>query len=168
MKQFAIAISLMLAMTLPSFSQQQHPIVEKDYVAYLFTYFTGNHISEEAVCYAVSMDGYTYWALNDGKPVLDSKVISSTGGVRDPHILRSQDGHTFYMVVTDMVSDNGWDSNRAMVLLKSNDLVNWTHSIINMQKRYKGQEKLKRVWAPQTVFDPEAGKYMVYLSLIHI
>ena len=137
MRHFAVAISLMLAMTLPSFSQQ-HPIVEKDYVAYLFTYFTGNHISEEAVCYAVSMDGYTYWALNDGKPVLDSKVISSTGGVRDPHILRSQDGHTFYMVVTDMVSGNGWDSNRAMVLLKSNDLVNWTHSIINMQKRYKG------------------------------
>ena len=164
MRHFAVAISLMLAMTLPSFSQQ-HPIVEKDYVAYLFTYFTGNHISEEAVCYAVSMDGYTYWALNDGKPVLDSKVISSTGGVRDPHILRSQDGHTFYMVVTDMVSDNGWDSNRAMVLLKSNDLVNWTHSIINMQKRYKGQEKLKRVWAPQTVFDPEAGKYMVYWSM---
>ena len=83
MRHFAVAISLMLAMTLPSFSQQ-HPIVEKDYVAYLFTYFTGNHISEEAVCYAVSMDGYTYWALNDGKPVLDSKVISSTGGVRDP------------------------------------------------------------------------------------
>lgn len=77
MRHFAVAISLMLAMTLPSFSQQ-HPIVEKDYVAYLFTYFTGNHISEEAVCYAVSMDGYTYWALNDGKPVLDSKVISST------------------------------------------------------------------------------------------
>ena len=122
-------------MTLPAFSQQ-HPIVEKDYVAYLFTYFTGNHISEEAVCYAVSMDGYTYWALNDGKPVLDSKVISSTGGVRDPHILRSQDGHTFYLVVTDMVSDNGRDSNRAMVLLKSNALVNWTHSIIYMQKRY--------------------------------
>ena len=36
MRHFAVAISLMLAMTLPSFSQQ-HPIVEKDYVAYLFT-----------------------------------------------------------------------------------------------------------------------------------
>ena len=64
-----------------------------------------------------------------------------------------------------MVSDNGWDSNRAMVLLKSTDLVNWSHSVINMQKRYKGQEKLKRVWAPQTIFDPEAGKYMVYWSM---
>ena len=81
-------------MTLPSFFPNNILSLQKDYVAYLFTYFTGNHISEEAVCYAVSMDGYTYWALNDGKPVLDSKVISSTGGVRDPHILRSQDGHT--------------------------------------------------------------------------
>ena len=43
----------------------------------------------------VSMDGYTYYALNNNKPVLDSKVISSTGGVRDPHILRGEDGQTF-------------------------------------------------------------------------
>ncbi len=135
--------------------------------AYLFTYFQGNHISQEQVCYAVSLDGYTYWALNDNKPVLDSKVISSTGGVRDPHILRTQDGKWFYMVVTDMVSDNGWDSNRAMVLLKSQDLINWEHSVINMQKKYEGQERLKRVWAPQTVYDPQADKYMVYWSMQH-
>lgn len=112
-------------------ANSQNNVAEKDYIAYLFTYFTGNHISEEAVCYAVSTDGYTYWALNDNKPVIDSKIISSTGGVRDPHILRCEDGKTFYMVVTDMVSDNGWDSNRAMVLLKSTDLVNWNHSVIN-------------------------------------
>lgn len=163
-KSIAVAISLIFSVVLSAFSQQKE-IQEKDYVAYLFTYFTGNHISEEAVCYAVSMDGYSYWALNGGKPVLDSKVISSTGGVRDPHILRGEDGKTFYMVLTDMVSANGWDSNRAMVLLKSNDLVNWTHTVINMQKKYEGQESLKRVWAPQTIFDPEAGKYMVYWSM---
>lgn len=163
-KSIAVAISLIFSVVLSTFSQQKE-VQEKDYVAYLFTYFTGNHISEEAVCYAVSMDGYSYWALNGGKPVLDSKVISSTGGVRDPHILRGEDGKTFYMVLTDMVSANGWDSNRAMVLLKSNDLVNWTHTVINMQKKYEGQESLKRVWAPQTIFDPEAGKYMVYWSM---
>ena len=163
-KSIAVAISLIFSVVLSAFSQQKE-VQEKDYVAYLFTYFTGNHISEEAVCYAVSMDGYSYWALNGGKPVLDSKIISSTGGVRDPHILRSEDGKTFYMVLTDMVSANGWDSNRAMVMLKSNDLVNWTHTVINMQKKYEGQESLKRVWAPQTIFDPEAGKYMVYWSM---
>lgn len=162
MKNKIIALILLLSALTPAFAEK---IEEKDLTAYLFVYFTGNHISQEAVCYAVSMDGYSYWALNNNKPVIDSKVISSTGGVRDPHILRCEDGKTFYMVVTDMVSDNGWDSNRAMVLLKSTDLVNWSHSVINMQKRYEGQEKLKRVWAPQTIFDPEAGKYMVYWSM---
>ena len=163
MKRMAGVLCLLAVGTLSALSQKS--VEEKDYVAYLFVYFTGNHISEEAVCFAVSMDGYSYWALNGGKPVLDSKVISSTGGVRDPHILRCEDGKTFYMVVTDMVSGNGWDSNRAMVMLKSTDLVHWTHSVVNMQKRYEGQEQLKRVWAPQTVFDPEAGKYMVYWSM---
>lgn len=162
MKNKILAFLLCLSALTPAFAEK---IEEKDLAAYLFVYFTGNHISQEAVCYAVSMDGYTYWALNDNKPVIDSKVISSTGGVRDPHILRCEDGKTFYMVVTDMVSDNGWDSNRAMVLLKSTDLVHWSHSVINMQKRYEGQEKLKRVWAPQTIYDPEAGKYMVYWSM---
>lgn len=162
MKNRILAFILLLSALVPAFAEK---VEEKDLTAYLFVYFTGNHISQEAVCYAVSMDGYTYWALNDNKPVIDSKVISSTGGVRDPHILRCEDGKTFYMVVTDMVSDNGWDSNRAMVLLKSTDLVHWSHSVINMQKRYEGQERLKRVWAPQTIFDPEAKKYMVYWSM---
>ena len=140
-------------------------VSDKDMAGYLFVYFTGNHISQEAVCYALSPDGYNFKALNGGKPVLDSRVISSTGGVRDPHILRSQDGKWFYMVLTDMVSGNGWDSNRAMVMLKSKNLVDWEYSVINMQKRYKNQERLKRVWAPQTVYDFNAGKYMVYWSM---
>ena len=143
------------------------PPAEKDFNAYLFTYFTGNDINEEQIRFAVSMDGYDYYALNNNNPVLDSKEIASTGGVRDPHILRCEDGRTFYMVVTDMVSATGWDSNRAMVLLKSTDLVNWDHSVVNIQKRYPGQSNLKRVWAPQTIFDREAGKYLVYWSMQH-
>src|SRR5680860_139816 len=70
--------------------------------AYLFTYFTGNGPEEEAIRYAVSLDGYNYRALNNNEPVLDSKEISTSGGVRDPHILRGDDGKTFYMVATDL------------------------------------------------------------------
>lgn len=149
------------------YSIAQSSIAEKDYVGYLFAYFTGNSVEEEAVRFAISADGYNFMALNKNQPVIDSKQISSTGGVRDPHILRGEDGKTFYMVVTDMTSSKGWDSNRAMILLKSTDLVNWTSSIINIQKKYKGQENLKRVWAPQTIYDPEAQKYMVYWSMQH-
>jgi hypothetical protein len=140
-------------------------IADKDLTAYLFVYFTGNSIEEEAVRYAVSADGYHYYHLNDNKPVLDSKTISSTGGVRDPHILRGDDGKTFYMVLTDMTSSKGWDSNRAIVLLKSTDLVNWKSTVINIQTLFPGNENLKRVWAPQTIYDAKAGKYMIYFSM---
>lgn len=143
------------------------PAQNENYSAYLFAYFTGNRVEEEAVRYAISKDGFNFYTLNNNQPVIDSKQISSTGGVRDPHILRSQDGKTFYMVLTDMTSHLGWSSNRAMVLLKSNDLINWTSSVVNIQKKYKNQENLLRVWAPQTVFDPEAGKYMIYWSMLH-
>lgn len=150
----------------PSLSQgYKNGPAEKDFAGYLFTYFRGNDVKDEAICFAISRDGYNYLALNNNNPVVDSKDISSTGGVRDPHILRTQDGNEFYMVVTDMTSSKGWDSNRAMVLLKSEDLVNWTSSIVNIQKKYPNQENLKRVWAPQTIYDPDADKYMIYWSM---
>ncbi|MBP3537048.1 MAG: family 43 glycosylhydrolase [Muribaculaceae bacterium] len=138
-----------------------------DNSAYLFAYFTGNDIQDEAIKFALSRDGLNYTALNDNCPVIDSRLISETGGVRDPHIMRTEDGKHFYMVVTDMTSCKGWDSNRGLTLLKSDDLVNWTASVINIQKRYKGNENLKRVWAPQTIYDRDAGKYMVYWSMQH-
>jgi arabinoxylan arabinofuranohydrolase len=142
-------------------------IASAQYKAYLFTYFTGNVKADEQIKFAISRDGYNFRALNGNKPVIQSSAISETGGVRDPHILRGADGKTFYMVVTDMVSANGWNSNRAMVLLKSTDLINWSSSIINMQKRFAGNDSLLRVWAPQTIYDPKAKKYMIYWSMKH-
>ena len=157
-------LTLVLLSMVVQLSGAQLP-AEKDYVAYLFAYFTGNRIDEEAVRFAISTDGYNYRTLNNNEAVIDSRKISSTGGVRDPHILRCQDGKTFYMVLTDMVSGKGWDSNRAMVLLKSTNLTDWTSSIVNIQQKYAGQENLKRVWAPQTIYDEAAQKYMVYWSM---
>lgn len=165
MKKIKKAILLISLLIISTSHKAENSIVEKDYVGYLFAYFTGNDIADEAVRYAISDDGYNFFTLNNNQAVIDSKLISSTGGVRDPHILRCEDGKTFYMVVTDMTSSKGWDSNRAMILLKSTDLVNWTSSIINIQRKYSGQENLKRVWAPQTIYDPNAKKYMVYWSM---
>lgn len=164
-----ILINLISLLGIPLIAQKEYKsnIREKDFAGYLFAYFTGNDVKDEAVCYALSRDGYNFIALNNNNPILDSKEISSTGGVRDPHILRGEDGNTFYMVLTDMTSSKGWDSNRAMVLLKSDDLINWTSSIVNIQQKYPNQENLKRVWAPQTVYDPSVGKYMVYWSMQH-
>ncbi|QEC54449.1 family 43 glycosylhydrolase [Flavisolibacter ginsenosidimutans] len=139
----------------------------QQYSAYLFAYFTGNAKADESIHFAISKDGYNFRALNSNRPVLSSEKISSTGGVRDPHILRGADGKTFYMVATDMVSALGWNANRAMVLLKSNDLIHWSSSVVNIQKRFPGNDSLLRVWAPQTIYDDSAKKYMIYFSMKH-
>ncbi len=135
-------------------------------VAFLFTYFNSNAPEDEQICYALSDDGYNYTPLNHGNPVIKSDSIALTGCVRDPHILRCEDGKTFYMVVTDMRSSLGWSSNRGMVLLKSTDLINWEHSTVHFPTKYpKKWGNVIRVWAPETVYDEKAGKYMVFYSL---
>lgn len=167
MKRSFILIILCLYIPVIIMGQDNSDAHENDKTAYLFVYFTGNNVADESIHFAISPDGYHYLALNNNQPVIDSKTISSTGGVRDPHILRCQDGKTFYMVATDMTSYKGWDSNRAMVLMKSTDLINWSSTVINIQQTYPGNEDLKRVWAPQTIFDKQAGKYMIYWSMQH-
>lgn len=137
------------------------------YTAYLFTYFTGNAPQEEQIRYALSDDGWTWNPLNNGNPVIASDSIALKKAVRDPHILRGDDGY-FYQVVTDMASSQGWASNRGMVLLRSKNLINWEHHTIHFPEKYKGTNfaNVTRVWAPQTIFDASVGKYMVYFSLL--
>ncbi len=139
---------------------------EPQYSAYLFAYFTGNGPGEEQVHYAISKDGFSYFALNDNEPVIDSKTISTSGGVRDPHVLRGEDGW-FYMVLTDLyVPEMGW-KNTAMVMLKSRDLINWEHTVIDIPKTYPETfGDVFRVWAPQTAYDKEQQKYMLYWSML--
>jgi hypothetical protein len=139
---------------------------ENELNAYLFAYFTGNDPGEETIHFAISEDGYNYKALNNNQPVLDNVEISSTGGVRDPHILRGNDGKTFYMVATDLyVPEMGWQ-NYAMVLLKSTDLIHWESSVVNIPETFPDEfGEVFRVWAPQTIFDQKTGKYMIYFSM---
>jgi len=135
--------------------------------AYLFAYFTGNRPEQEQIHFAYSDNGFDFTPLNDGKPIISSDSIAIKKGVRDPHILRGPDG-CFYMVVTDMRCSQGWSSNRGIVLLKSDDLVTWSHHTVNFPEKYKGTnlENVTRVWAPQTIWDEKAGKFLVYFSLL--
>ncbi len=135
------------------------------YAAYLFVYFTGNGPAEEAIRFATSSDGLNYKALNYNQPILSSADISASGGVRDPHILRAENG-MFYMVVTDMhVAKNGWGPNEGMVLLKSKDLTHWQSSKIHVPTRFPQWAGVNRVWAPQTIYDPQQKKYLIYWSM---
>ncbi len=159
--------SLILVLLVNIFSSCENQNPEDDSLSgYLFVYFTGNGPGEEAIRFAISDDGYNYRALNNNQPILDSKTISSSGGVRDPHILRGADGKTFYMVATDLyVPEQGWN-NFAMILMKSTDLVNWTTSIVNIPETFPEEfGDVNRVWAPQTIYDEASGKYMIYFSM---
>lgn len=149
------------------FAQTARP--EPKFDGYLFAYFegSGDKKQQEQLRYAVSADAVHWFALNNNQPIIASSEISQTGGVRDPHILRGTDGKSFYMVATDMfVMKDGWGHNPGIVLLKSDDLVNWKHGIVDLEKAYpRNFKNVKWVWAPQTIFDPAAGKYLVYFTV---
>lgn len=135
------------------------------YTKYLFLYFPSN--SDENIYYALSDDGFNYTPYNNGQRIVAADTVSIKGGLRDPHVLRAHDGW-YYMVATDMRSAEGWASNRGMVLMKSKDLINWEHSTVHFPTKYQGTNfaNVTRVWAPETIYDPVEGKYMVYYSLL--
>ncbi len=144
---------------------RQEPV----YDGYLFAYFegTGPKNLQEQLHFGLSTDAVNWHALNNNQPIIPSKDISSTGGIRDPHVLRGEDQKSFYMVATDMFTiKNGWDYNPGIVLLRSTDLINWSHGIIDLEKLYpKKFPNVKWVWAPQTIYDPAEGKYLVYFTV---
>jgi beta-xylosidase len=137
---------------------------------YLFAYFEGSGDTNlmEQLRFAVSEDAQNWYALNENRPIIASDSISESGGIRDPHILRGEDG-CYYIVATDMhVFDpkQGWGANPGIVLLKSKDLINWTHAKINLSKDWSEHfGDAYWVWAPQTIYDRKARKYMIYFTL---
>ncbi|MDE6533628.1 MAG: glycoside hydrolase family 43 protein [Muribaculaceae bacterium] len=143
---------------------------QEDYDSYLFVYFPSN--SDENLYYAIGDDGYNYTPLNGGKMVMSSDTVAIKKGIRDPHILRGPDGR-FYMVATDMQCREGWSSNRGIVMYSSDDMVNWKHSTVHFPDRFKEWVNVKRVWAPEVIWDPDyentngsKGRFLVFFSLL--
>lgn len=143
------------------------------YKGYLFAFFPSN--SDENLYYAYSDDGFNYTVLNNGQRVMASDTVALKKAIRDPHILRGEDGKTFYMVATDMKCAEGWASNRGIVLYKSTDLVHWQHSTVNFPTRFpNGWSSVTRVWAPEVIWDANydngagkaKGRYLIYFSLL--
>ncbi len=165
MKNKLIIAALLLSLVSPAKGQKSK---ETPFSGYLFAYFEGSGDGnlQEHLRFAVSEDAKNWYALNGNRPVISSDTISESGGIRDPHILRGEDGR-YYIVATDMkVAKNGWNENPGIVLLSSDDLVNWRHSKINLAKQYAEHfSDAYWVWAPQTIYDRKAKKYMIYFTL---
>ncbi len=169
MKKKRIFCSLFLsalALAVPVNAQAAKKQPAKKFAGYLFAYFEGSGNKQEHLRFAISEDAKNWYALNDNQPVVASDSISTSGGIRDPHILRGEDG-CYYIVATDMcTAKNGWKDNPGIVMMKSNDLVNWTHAKIVLKTDYaQNFSDAYWVWAPQTIYDKKAKKYMVYFTL---
>ena len=151
---------------------------EKDMSAYLMVF----HKDETHGLYmAVSRDGYTFTAMNDGEPVIAGDTIAYQRGIRDPHIYRGPDG-AFYLAMTDLHvfakrdgyretewerdrNMYGWGNNYGLVLMKSWDLVNWKRANIRFDKLTAGLSEIGCAWAPEVTYDEKKGKLMIYYTM---
>ncbi|WP_368113119.1 family 43 glycosylhydrolase [Bacteroides sp. RTP21281st1_E4_RTP21281_210402] len=151
---------------------------EADMGAYLMVF----HKDETHGLYmAVSRDGYTFTAMNDGEPVIAGDTIAYQRGIRDPHIYRGPDG-AFYLAMTDLHvfakrdgyretewerdrNMYGWGNNYGLVLMKSWDLVNWKRANIRFDKLTAGLSEIGCAWAPEVTYDEKKGKLMIYYTM---
>lgn len=150
---------------------------EKDMGAYLLVYFTD---PTHSLFMALSPDGYTFTDVNNGQPVIGGDTIATQKGIRDPHITRGPDG-AFYLAMTDLHifgqeagfretqwerdgDLHGWGNNRGFVLMKSYDLIHWSRSNLLVEEQFP-QLNVSCAWAPQTIYDKNEGKMMLYFTM---
>lgn len=145
---------------------------------YLLVYFKEE---THSLYFALSKDGYSFIDINDGNPILRGDTLALQKGVRDPHLFRGPDG-AFYLSMTDLHINPvkhgyrdtrwerdpniyGWGNNRSLVLMKSKDLIHWSHTIIRFDKISSEYKDLGCVWAPQTIYDNTEKKLMLYFTM---
>jgi hypothetical protein len=137
--------------------------------AYLFAHFTGESPRGEQIYFAVSEDGLRWTDLNNSEPVLVSALGDK--GVRDPSLVRSPDGKKVYLLATDLriANGKGWDAARfhgstSLVIWESTDLVNWSAPwLVDVAGAIPGAGC---AWAPEAIYDADAGDYFVYWATI--
>jgi predicted GH43/DUF377 family glycosyl hydrolase len=151
---------------------------EKEMSAYLMVF----HRDEtHGLHMALSPDGYSFTALNNGAPVIAGDTIADQKGIRDPHIHRGPDG-AFYLAMTDLHvfakrdglrqtewerdgDTFGWGNNKGLVLMKSWDLINWKRTNIRFPDISAQYSEIGCAWAPEIIFDEERGKIIIYYTM---
>lgn len=135
----------------------------REYIGYLFVYFIGESEMGEQVYFSLSRDGLHWEDLNDGNPVLLSTVGEK--GVRDPFILRSEEGDRYYIIATDLriAGGKGWNwavtkASRSVVIWESEDLMHWSkEALVEV-----GIQDAGCVWAPEAIYDRKNQDYMMF------
>jgi len=141
---------------------RQDAVVNEGYV---FAYFRDNSLDGEKIFLAASKgnNALDWEELNGGKPVLTS--TEGTKGLRDPFLIRSPDGSTFFLIATDLSIGSGtsWGDavrvgSRYLEIWESNDLVTWSeqrHVLVS-------PETAGNTWAPEAYYDTDIEAYVVF------
>ena len=131
---------------------------------YLFVTFKGERTPmSEQVYFVISRDGKEWTSLNGGEPVLVSMIGEK--GVRDPFLLRAQDGGRFFLIATDLSIhlNPNWGravtkGSRSIVIWESTDLVKWSEPrLVKVAADGAGC-----TWAPEAVYDEKNRNYLVF------
>ena len=145
--------------------------------SYLMVYFSDQ---DHAIHFATSPDGYAFTAVNDGYCIISGDTIADQRGVRDPYIMQLPDG-SFLCAATDLHisaqregkrqtqwerpnEQYGWGNNRSIVLLRSADLIHWTHSLLTIAD-LPGYEEIGCAWAPQMLWDEDKQAVFIYWTM---
>ncbi len=168
---------ILLVLSIPAQSVHAGVPAESELGAYLLIYFKDD---THSLNMALSSDGYSFTDVNGGRPVLDGKDVAEQKGIRDPHIVRGPDNE-FYLAMTDLHlfaqkeglrstqwerdKSYGWGNNRGLVFMKSPDLISWKRANVRVDQSFPGLEDIGCAWAPETIYDTQQKKMMVYFTM---
>lgn len=140
-----------------------------DTVAWVLSYFgPSQDLPNDSLHLAYSTDGLHWSALAGGAPVYTSSGIG-TNHIRDPFILRKQDG-TFVYIATDWTQSindaNYWNHPSSKIFVaESTDLVTFTNPHLLTVSNLPGPNGTEmHAWAPEAYWDPSHGAYAIVWS----
>ncbi|GIJ99508.1 hypothetical protein Aspvir_001641 [Aspergillus viridinutans] len=121
---------------------------------------------DESVYLALSDNSnpLNFTTINGGKPIVSPTL--GTKAVRDVSIIEGvgRDKGKYYLIGTDLdIDTTTWDKatrtgSRGIFVWESKDLIHWTSErLVTVEDATAGM-----VWAPDAIWDPKAGKYLVH------
>lgn len=137
-------------------AQQAHAATYAGYVMGYFTESNQGSGNNYGLHLAVSTDGLDWTPLNQNAPVVTP--TAGTLGLRDPFILRKQDG-AFQVLATDLNGTNWAEQNQYIHVWDSTDLRSFTG-----YRRVKMHSMPTHSWAPEAFWDAARGQYGIIYS----
>jgi hypothetical protein len=129
------------------------------YGGYVMAYFTESPAmtgADYGLHLAVSPDGLDWLPLNQNRPLVTP--TAGTGGLRDPFVLRKQDGR-FVVLATDLKGTDWSLQNQYVHIWDSADLRGFTG-----YRRVKLHSMATHSWAPEAFWDASRNQYAIIYS----